>query len=223
MAKILVHHLETSRSHRVLWMLEELELPYEMKVHKRDPVTIRASKDLRAIHPLGKAPMLDVDGTVLAESGAILEYCVEELTPGRFKPEAGTEAHRQYRYWMHYAEGSLMSPLLLRLVFDKVRTAPLPFFVKPIAKGIVKKVETSFIGPEVELHAGFIEQHLAANAFFAGAAFSAADVQMSYPVEALVTRGRVGSAMPKTKAWLEAMQARPAYARAIEKGGPNML
>lgn len=223
MAEIIVHHLEKSRSHRLLWMLEELELSYEMKTYERDPVTIRAPESLRKVHPLGKAPVLEVDGEAFAESGALLEHCVDELGEGAFRPERGTPEFHRYRYWLHYAEGSLMSPLLLRLVMSKVESAPLPFFIKPVAKGIVKKVEGSFTAPELERHAAFIEAHLGEHAFFAGSEFSAADVQMSYPVEALLARGRVEAKQDKTRAWFETISARPAYARAAEKGGPVML
>lgn len=223
MAEIIVHHLEKSRSHRLLWMLEELELPYELKTYKRDPVTIRAPDSLKKVHPLGKAPVLEVDGTSYAESGAILEHCAEVLGEGRFRPEPGTPAFDRYRYWMHYAEGSLMSPLLVRLLMSKVENAPLPFFIKPVAKGIVKKVEGAFTAPELEKHAAFIEQHLGSHDFFAGDAFSAADVQMSYPVEALLARGRVEANQDKTRAWFETVSARPGYGRAADKGGPVML
>ena len=223
MTEIIVHHLEKSRSHRLLWMLEELELSYEMKTYERDPVTIRAPESLRKVHPLGKAPVLEVDGATFAESGAILEHCVDELGDGKFRPERGTADFHRYRYWMHYGEGSLMSPLLVRLVMSKVESAPLPFFIKPVAKGIVKKVEAGFTGPELERHAAFIEAHLSEHAFFAGEAFSAADVQMSYPVEALLARGRVEANQDKTRAWFETISARDAYARAAKKGGPVML
>lgn len=203
-------------------MLEELELPYELKTYERDPVTIRAPDSLKKVHPLGKAPVLEVDGKSYAESGAILEHCAEVLGEG-FRPEPGTDAFDLYRYWMHYAEGSLMSPLLVRLLMSKVANAPLPFFIKPVAKGIVKKVEGVFTAPELEKHAAFMEQHLGKHAFFAGDAFTAADVQMSYPVEALLARGRVEANQDKTRAWFKTISARPAYLRAAEKGGPVML
>ncbi|MEX1362480.1 MAG: glutathione S-transferase [Nannocystaceae bacterium] len=223
MATIIVHHLEKSRSHRLLWMLEELELSYEMKTYERDPVTIRAPESLRTVHPLGKAPVLEVDGEAFAESGAILEHCVDELGEGKLRPERGTPDFHRYRYWMHYAEGSLMPPLLVRLIMSKVGSAPLPFFIKPVAKGIVKKVEGSFTAPELERHAAFIESHLGEHAFFAGEAFTAADVQMSYPVGALLARGKVDATQVKTRAWFETISARDAYARAVDKGGPIML
>ncbi|MBV1862251.1 MAG: glutathione S-transferase [Nannocystaceae bacterium] len=220
---MLVHHLEKSRSHRLLWMLEELELAYEMKTYERDPVTIRAPDSLKKVHPLGKAPVLEVDGKRYAESGAILEHCAEVLGEGRFRPEPRTADFDQYRYWMHYAEGSVMPPLLVRLLMSKVANAPLPFFIKPVAKGIVKKIEGAFTAPELERHAAFIEQHLGEHKFFAGESFTAADVQMSYPVEALLARGRVEANQDKTRAWFETASARPAYKRAAEKGGPVLL
>lgn len=204
-------------------MLEELELPYEMQTYERDPVTMRAPDTLKKVHPLGKAPVLEVDGKRYAESGAILEHCAEVFGEGRLRPEPGTEDFDRYRYWMHYAEGSLMSPLLVRLLMSKVASAPLPFFIKPVAKGIVNKIEAAFTAPELEKHAAFIEQHLGEHAFFAGDTFTAADVQLSYPVEALLARGRVQATQDKTRAWFETMSARPAYARAAQKGGPVML
>lgn len=223
MPEIIVHHLEKSRSHRLLWMLEELELPYTLKTYQRDPLTIRAPDSLQKIHPLGKAPVLEVDGEVFAESGAILEHCVDELGDGKLRPDRGTKDFHRYRYWMHYGEGSMMPPLLVRLIMNKVETAPLPFFVKPIAKGIVKKVEGTFTRPELERHAAYIEQELGEHPFFAGEDFSAADIQMSYPVEALLARGNVTAKQEKTRAWFERVSKRPAYQRAIDKGGPNML
>ena len=204
-------------------MLEELEIGYTLKTYKRDPVTIRAPGTLKKVHPLGKAPVLEVDGKGYAESGAILEHCVEVLGEGRFQPERATEAFDRYRYWMHYAEGSLMPPLLVRLLMSKVRSAPLPFFIKPVAKGIVAKVEAAFTSPELERHAAFIEAHLSEYPFFAGDTFTAADVQMSYPVEAMLARGNVQTAQTKTRAWFQAMSTRPGYVRAAEKGGPVML
>ncbi len=219
MATIVVHHLERSRSTRVLWLLEELGLEYAMERHARDPKTIRAPKALEAIHPLGKAPTVVVDGEALAETGAILETLVEELGEGRLRP-ADPASLRRYRYFLHYAEGSLMPPLLVKLIFEKIRTAPLPFFVKPIAKGIVGKVQATFFGPELTKHSAFLEAEVAKGDYLAGD-FSAADIQMSYPLEALATRG--GTETPNIDAYLARLHARPAYQRALEKGGPVML
>jgi glutathione S-transferase len=223
LVNVVVHHLETSRSHRVLWLLEELGVEYEMKIHRRDPKTIRAPAALREIHPLGKAPVVVIDGDVYAESGAIIEQCVEMLGDGKLRPVAGTPAAWQYRYWMHYAEGSLMAPLLVRLIIDKVRTAPLPFFIKPIARGVAAKVDATFTNPELALHMKFLEGHLGEHEYFAGDEFSGADVQMSYPVEAALARGRVDFETPHLDAWLKRVRERPAYQRALERGGPVML
>ncbi|MEM1416360.1 MAG: glutathione S-transferase N-terminal domain-containing protein [Myxococcota bacterium] len=219
MTEIVLHHLERSRSTRVLWLLEELGLEYTMVTHQRDPKTIRAPKELEAIHPLGKAPTVVVDGEALAETGAILETLVDELGEGRLRP-SDPALLRRYRYFMHYAEGSLMPPLLVKLIFEKVKTAPLPFFVKPIAKGIVGKVQATFYGPELAKHSAFLEAEVAKGEFLAGE-FSAADIQMSYPLEALASRG--GTETPNIAAYLARLHARPAYAKALEKGGPVML
>ena len=216
---IIVHHLEQSRSHRILWLLEELGLPYEMKVYRRDK-EMRAPPSLREVHPLGRAPVVEVDGEVFAESGAIIETLVERFAPQTLAPKAGTPAFKHYRYFLHYAEGSLMPPLLVGLITGKMRTAPVPFFVKPIIKSIASQVDASYTRPEVKSHAAFVEQHLATNAFFAGEAFSAADIQMVYGIEALVSRG--GVPVPACARWLAAMNERPAARRALEKGGPMM-
>ena len=219
MSEIVLHHLENSRSFRLVWMLEELGLDYRIQEYKRDPRSSRAPPELKQLHPLGKAPVLAIDGRVLAESGAILEYLVER--EGRLRPTE-TEALLQYRYWLHFAEGTLMPPLLVKLIMDKLRAAPLPFFLKPIVRGIADKVGESYYGPEIELDFGFVEQHLAQSDYFAGAEFSAADVQMLYGVDAGMARAGLG-AKPAIRAWLDRMEARPAYQRAIERGGRNEI
>jgi glutathione S-transferase len=220
---ITVHHLNNSRSQRVLWMLEELELPYEIVKYERDPKTMLAPKSLEAIHPLGKSPVL-VDGdAVLAESGAILEYLVETHGKGRFAPAAGTPAHRHYKYFLHYAEGSLMPYLLMRLIFRRVRTAPLPFFVKPIARKIADKVSGDFIDPNLARHVKFLGAHLEQHPWFTGTEFTAADVQMSFPIEATVARCGDLALSPKLAEWVAKIHARPAFARALAKGGPYAL
>lgn len=217
---IVVHHLEKSRSHRILWLLAELALPYELKIYRRDPKTMRADPALRQIHPLGKSPVVEVDGQIFAESGHIIESLVDGPGGGRLRPEE-PEARRQYDYWMHYAEGSLMPPLLIWLIFQKVKQAPVPFFVKPIAKTLVTKVDEAYTGPELRQHTRYLDDHLKANAWFAGASFSAADIQMSYPVEALMHRG--GGEAPHVKAWVERIRARDAYKEAEARGGPNVM
>jgi glutathione S-transferase len=177
---IVVHHLNNSRSQRVLWLLEELGLPYEIKRYEREKSGL-APKSLEAVHPLGKSPVITDQGATLAESGAILEYLVDTYGKGRMAPAAGTPERIQYRYWMHYAEGSLMPPLLMKLIFDRVESSPMPFFVKPIAKGIAGKVKGAFISPNIKRHLDFMEASLKDHAWFAGDEFSAADIQMSFP------------------------------------------
>lgn len=223
MPDVTVHHLERSRSHRVLWLLEELEVPYELKEYARDPETLRASAELKKVHPLGKSPVVTVDGMTIAESGAILEHLVEAVGQGRLRPEPGSDAHARYRFFLHYAEGSLMPPLLVRLITDKVKTAKLPFFVKPIATRIADQIDGSYTAPEIENHLGFLERELADRPFFAGEELTAADVQMSYPLEAASSRGGLGGDRRNLVAWLERIRARPAYHRAVERGGPPVF
>lgn len=220
---ITVHHLNNSRSQRVLWMLEELELPYEIVKYERDPKTMLAPKSLEAIHPLGKSPVI-VDGDAkLAESGAILEYLVETYGKGRFVPAAGTPAYRLYKYFMHYAEGSLGPFLLLKLVFRKVKTAKLPFFVKPIARKIADKVCADYVDPNLSRHMKFLSDHFEKHSYFAGDEFTAADIQMSVAIESAVSRAKNLGLSPKVEEWLGRVQARPAFKRASDKGGPHSL
>jgi glutathione S-transferase len=216
---ITVHHLNNSRSQRVLWLLEELELPYELVKYERDKTTLLAPPSLQAIHPLGKSPVITDGDVTVAESGAILEYIVDTHGKGRLVPPAGTQHYRDYRYFMHYAEGSLMPYLLLKLIFRKVREAPMPFFVKPVAKKIANGVSQRFIDPNLTRHLSFLGDHLAANEWFAGPELSAADIQMSFPLEGAVARA--GDAVsPRLLEFVKKFQARPAYQRALEKGGP---
>ena len=224
-----VHHLETSRSQRVLWLLEELGVPYELKVYRRDRQTRLAPPALKAIHPLGKSPVVTDDGEVIAESGAIIEYLVEKyghLGQGELahlEPARGTQAYRQCRYWMHYAEGSLMNWLVMKLVFVTIPTRPMPFFVKPIARGISDKVQAQLVDPNLQAATAFIEEHLSRNAWFAGDGITMADFQMSFAVEALLSRAAGGAACPHLTAYRERMRARPAYQRAEAKGGPVLM
>ncbi|MBX3262226.1 MAG: glutathione S-transferase [Labilithrix sp.] len=215
---ITVHHLERSRSQRVLWLLEELGLEYELKKYERDPRTMLAPPELRKVHPLGKSPIVTDGERTLAESGAILDYLVTAHGGGRLRPEAGTPERLRYDYWLHYAEGSAMPPLLLSLVFQQVK-ARAPWPVKPIAKGIANKVLADFVRPQMELHFDWVERELGKSTWFAGEELSAADIQMSYPVEAHAARVK-GASRPNMAAWLERVRARPAYRRALERGGP---
>jgi glutathione S-transferase len=221
---VVVHHLENSRSQRVLWLLEELGVPYEVKRYERDKATTLAPPELRAVHPLGKSPVVTDGAVTVAESGAIVEYLVERYGNGRLIPPPGTPERLRYTYWLHYAEGSAMPPLLLMLVFNRVETAPMPFFVKPIARQIAGRVKSTFIAPQLKLHFDFLERELGTSAWFAGAEMTAADVQMSFPIEAANARaGLAASGRPKLADFLERIHARPAYQRALAKGGPYEL
>jgi glutathione S-transferase len=220
---IVVHHLNNSRSQRVLWLLEELGLEYEIVRYQRDPKTMLAPPELRAVHPLGKSPVITDNGVVVAESGAIVEYLVETYGNGRLVPPAGTAERRRWTYFLHFAEGSAMAPLLMKLVFDRVETSPAPFFVKPIAKAIARKVKGSYIEPQIAAQLTYLENELAASPWFAGAEFSAADIQMSFPLEAAAARGGLDASRPKLTDFLKRIHARPAFQRAIERGGPYEL
>jgi glutathione S-transferase len=220
---IIVHHLNNSRSQRVLWLLEELGAPYEIKKYLRNPQTMLAPPELKAIHPLGKSPVIeDTDvpgGVVVAETGAIIEYLLAKYPGNALTPAAGTDAARRLTYWLHYAEGSAMTPLLLKLVFGALPTRA-PGLVKPIVKAVSAKAQTSFIDPQIATHTAYWEAELTRSPWFAGEVFSAADIMMSFPVEAAASRSPFGADKPRLKAWLAAIHARPAYQRALERGGP---
>lgn len=224
-----LHHLETSRSHRILWLLEELGVPYELRRYQRDPATRLAPPELKKIHPLGKSPVLTDGELVVAESGAILEYlaeCYGAQAPAELahlEPARGTPAHRQCRFWMHYAEGSLMNWLVMKLVFTSIPTQPMPFFVRPVARALCAKVQQQLIDPNLATALAFIEAHLGSHAWFAGPDLSMADFQMSFAVEALLSRASQGVASPHLQAYLARMRARPAYQRALAKGGPVIM
>jgi glutathione S-transferase len=216
---ITVHHLNNSRSQRVLWLLEELGADYEVKRYERDPKTMLAPAALRAVHPLGKSPVVTENGLTLAESGAIIEYLIERHGKGGLIPPAGTPERLRYTYWLHYAEGSAMPPLLLSIIFSRLPRQPMPFFVRPIARGICGKVLETFVAPQLKIHQEFMESELQKSAWFAGEEFSAADIQMSYVVEASAARGGLDQSRPRLMAWLERIRDRPAYKRALERGG----
>ena len=216
---VVVHHLNNSRSQRVLWLLEELDVPYEVQRYERDAKTMLAPAALLAVHPLGKAPVI-VDGDVtVAESGAIIEYLVSKYGGGRLIPAAGTDERVRYTYWLHYAEGSAMTPLLLKLVFDRISTNPTPWPVSTIARRIAATVTNAFIAPNLQRHFDFIESELNAHTWFAGEQFTAADVQMSFPLEVAVPRAGLNANRPKSIAFLERIHARDAYKRALQRGG----
>lgn len=220
---IIVHHLNNSRSQRVLWVLEELGIPYEIKRYQRDAKTMLAPPELKTVHPLGKSPVIQDGEATLAESGAILEYLVERHGGGRLAPARGTPERLRYTYWMHFAEGSAMPPLLLLLIFNRIEKAPMPFFVKPVARAIARRAKESFILPNNERNLDFMESELQGRDWFAGGEFSAADIQMSFPIEAARARGGLDERRPRLMDFLARIHARPAYNRAVERGGAYAL
>ena len=224
-----VHHLEASRSQRILWLLEELAVPYDICRYRRDPVSRLAPAVLKKIHPLGKSPVVTDGGIVVAESGTIIEYLVERFGAqapadlAHLEPARGTPAHRQCRFWMHYAEGSLMNWVVMQLVFDTIPRQPMPFFVRPIARALCGRVQQKLIHPNVQTALTFMEAHLAHHSWFAGEHLSMADFQMSFAIEAVLTRGCDEATWPHLLAYRQRMQARPAYQRALDKGGPVLM
>ena len=220
---ITVHHLNNSRSQRILWLLEELGLEYEVKRYQRDPKTMLAPASLREVHPLGKSPVITDGALTLAESGAIVEYLVERYGNGRLIPAAGTPDRLRYIYWLHYAEGSAMPPLLLKLIFDQIEKSSMPFFVRPIAQSIVNRVKRSYIEPQITQHLDYLEAEIGKSTWFAGSEFTAADIQISFPLEAAAARAGLNASRPKLMNFLDRIHARPAYQRALERGGTYEL
>jgi glutathione S-transferase len=220
---IIVHHLNNSRSQRVLWMLEELGLTYEIRPYRRDAKTMLAPPELRKVHPLGKSPVVSDGAEVLAESGAILEYFADKYGAGRLAPAPGSPERVRYSYWMHFAEGTAQPALLLKLLFDRIKSAPMPFFARPIARKIADQALATYVLPNVERPLDFMEAELGRSEWFGGPQFSAADVQMSFPVEVSRMRGGLDERRPKLMAFLEKIHARPAYQRALERGGKYEL
>ena len=217
---ITVHHLNNSRSQRVLWLLEELDLPYQVTRHERDAKTNLAPPALTKVHPLGKSPVIDDNGVVIAETGAIVEHIIDSHGGGRLKPDPDTEDFHRYRYWMHAAEGSYMPPLVLALMMGRIETAPMPFFAKPIARKLVKGVRDGYLDHTVKALFDFVDAELSSRDWFAGENFSAADIIMSFPLEAAAIRTPAAKNSQAIKNFLKRIHDRPAYVRALEKGGP---
>lgn len=215
---IVVHHLNNSRSQRVLWLLEELGVPYEVKRYQRDAQTMLAPPELLAVHPLGKSPVITDGDKTLAETGAIVEYLVDTYGRGRLVPAAGTPERLRWTYWLHYAEGSAMTPLLLKLVFTAL-PARAPGLLKGLVKAIATKAQAGFVDPQLKSHIDYWEAELARSEWFAGPEFTAADIMMSFPLEAGAARAGAAS-RPHVKAFLDRIHARPAYRQALERGGP---
>jgi glutathione S-transferase len=203
---IVVHHLNNSRSQRVLWLLEELGIEYDIKFYERDSKTMLAPKSLREVHPLGKSPVITDAEKTIAESGAIIEYIVERYGNGRLIPESGTPERLRYTYWLHYAEGSAMPPLVMNLIFNRFGTGD-------------SSANDAFIAPQIKLHFDYIEGELGKSTWFTGEEFTAADIQMSFPLEIGVMQAQQVENRPKIQQFIERIHARPAYKRALERGG----
>jgi len=221
-AMITVHHLNNSRSQRVLWLLEELGIDYEIRHYQRDKKTMLAPPELHAVHPLGKSPVITDGDITVAETGAIIEYILDTYGNDRLRPAPGGKEGRQFTYWLHYAEGSIMPLMVMTLIFRRIETTPMPFFVKPVARGIVSKVKSGYLDPNTKNHLDFMEAEIAKTGWFAGSEFSAADIQMSFPVEAAKARGALRD-REHLAGFLGRIHARPAYQRALERGGPYEL
>ena len=219
---ITVHHLNNSRSQRVLWLLEELGLPYEIKHYQRNATTNPAPPELMQVHPLGKSPVITDGEVTVAETGAIIEYLVDKAG-GKLRPTAGTPEHRHYTYWMHFAEGSAMPPLVMTLVLGRVRSINKPFFVAPIARRIADGVLDGFVKPNIARQLKFMEAELQSRPWFTGGTFTAADVQMSFPIEVAAIRGGLDASFPKLTDFLARIHARPTYQAALKRGGPYSI
>jgi glutathione S-transferase len=216
-----VHHLNNSRSQRILWLLEELGVPYEIKHYQRGSDML-APKELRAVHPLGKSPVVIDNGTVIAESGAIIEYLIDIYGNGRLVPPIKTAERQRYTYWLHYAEGSAMTPLLQKLFFTMLPRRS-PALMRPVVKAICRKVLATMVDPRLKDHMAYWEHELGKAEWFCGNEFTAADVQMSFPLEAASARGGLEVGHPRCMAFLEKIHARPAYHRALVRGGPYAI
>lgn len=217
---ITLHHLNNSRSQRVLWLLEELGIEYNIEFYQRDKVTILAPASLKAVHPLGKSPIIsdDATGITMAESGSIIEYLIQSYGQ-QLMPKQGSKEYWQYLYWLHFSEGSLMPPMVMNLVLNKMKSAPMPFFIKPVAKMLADKIIQNFSGPNIHRAIEYIEDHLSKNTWFCGQQMTGADIQMSFPLEASVARGIIGDKHPNTLAYVKRFQALPAYQAGLHKGG----
>ncbi len=219
---LIVHHLNNSRSQRILWLLEELGVEYDIKRYERDPETMLAPDSLRQVHPLGKSPVVTDDNLTLAESGAIVEYLVDRYGNGKLAPAPDTPERLRYTYWLHYAEGSAMPPLLLNLVFQQVEQKT-PFFLRPVAGAITGRAQSSFIQPQIGLHLDYMESELSKAKWFVSDDFTAADIQLSFPLEEAATRAGLDDSRPQLMAFLDRIHARPAYKRALDRGGKYKL
>ena len=213
-----VHHLNNSRSQRVLWLLEELAVPYEIQHYQRDAKTMLAPPALKKIHPLGKSPVITDGANTVAETGAIIDYIIDTYGAGRLRPAAGTPEALRFTYWLHFAEGSAMPPLVMTLLFTEMPKR-MPALIRPVGRMIGKTVTTTYLRPWIDAQLALMEAELGKSAYFAGPALTAADVMMSFPVEAAGSRASLDG-YPLLAAWLAGIHARPAYQAALRKGGP---
>jgi glutathione S-transferase len=221
---ITLHHLNNSRSQRILWLMEELDIPYQITFYQRDAKTMLAPSELKAVHPLGKSPVITDDGNALgkvtlAESAAIIDYLVKTYGNGRLMPVENSPERIRYDYWMHYAEGSAMPPLVMKLIFNQIPKQKMPFFARPIARKITERVVGAYIDPQLKLHLDYLSSELQPSGWFVGDEFSAADIQLSFPLEAASQRTNLKQQYPKLVDFLQRIHARPAYQRALQKGG----
>ena len=208
-----VHHLNESRSQRILWLLEELELPYAIQSHTRDPKTRLAPPSLTAIHPLGKSPVIvakqaNGDDMTVIESGAIIDYVIRRYGGGRLAPDAASADYDRYQQWLHYAEGSAMLPLMLNMYVGRLGEAGAPLHPR--------------IQSEIANHLSFVDKSLAGRTFFVGDQLTGADIQMSFVPEVAKAMGQLAN-YPNMAGWIERMHARPAWQAALDKGGPYAL
>jgi glutathione S-transferase len=217
---ITLHHLEDSRSQRILWLLEELGCKYKIKHYARDRKTNLAPPALKNVHPLGKSPVITDGKQTLAESGTIIEYLARSHGDAQWAPALDDSRYWTFNYWMHYAEGSLMPPLLIKLVFSKLRQPPVPFFIRPISGRIADQVDAAFTNPQIAPHFEYVNEYLGEHPWFAGDEISAADIQMSFPLEAALAAGTIKRVdYPNIAVYVHKFQSRPAYLQALEAGG----
>jgi glutathione S-transferase len=217
---ITVHHLNNSRSQRIIWLLEELGLDYEVKRYERQPTQL-APESLKSVHPLGKSPVITDDGKVIAESGAIVDYLIETYGNGRLMPPAGSPECLRYSYWTHYAEGSAMPPLVMKLIFAQIPKSPqMPFFLRPVARAMFGGITKSYLDPQIAAHVATWASELEKSPYFAGEALTGADVMMSFPLEAVAASQ---SLPPVLASYLVRIHDRPEYQRALARGGPYAL
>ena len=214
-----VHHLEGSRSHRIIWLLEELGVDYEIKRYKRDRKSGLAPAAMKKIHPLGKSPILTHGEKAIAESAVILEYILDHAPDHKLRPKPGTDDYLRYRYWLHAAEGSFMPLLVMQLIFKRTTEAPVPRLIRPITKQVAKQVGRSYINPGLKSLLTYVESELTEADWLSGSSFGAADIQMSYALEAVAVNSGLGS-FANIKSYLEKLRKRPAYQASIEKSGP---